>query len=216
MTQQTINLYDGLEALYYMDPTYFDGTAGEIKDKSGHGRHAQASGGPTIGVEGPDSFEATRFDGSDDKFIREEDAQTPITVLTIVKPSSEMTDGGKYQIIGDVNFNTVIGINGQSWNWFNGNPGASMGTVEDITPNEWYTVIWRATSSTRTDVFVNSVQKRARTYSSEIFPKLTNIGEGTHTYFKGDMAVIGIWHRAISKAEIEYLNRLTAPRRAQL
>ena len=220
MTQQTINLYDGLEALYYMDSTYYDDTADEIKDKSGHGRHAQASGGPTIGVEGPDSFEATSFDGSDDQF----DAGAPIgttgdeTLFALAKADgldgapaiTGNTDGNNgtalfFDVSEDLRY-TVAASNSTT---------AKFGGIQEDT---WY-ALTGVVDSGNTRLYVNGSLEATGSYSGKLAGD-DNFLIGNYprfdSRFNGDIAVVGRWFRALSDAEIEYLNRLTAPRRAQL
>ena len=71
MTTPTIDLRRGLEALYYFDERYFDGGANELKDRSGNRSPMAPSGGPTIGVAGPKSYDAASLDGTDDIFTGE-------------------------------------------------------------------------------------------------------------------------------------------------
>ncbi len=220
MTQQTINLYDGLEALYYMDPTYFDGTANEIKDKSGHGRHAQASGGPTIGVNGPDSFEATSFDGSDDKFDVGEplDSSEALCIFCVAKPNSvngvtriaDTDDGAGFALRfdnGEIDF-FVRDASG-------GGPNVEF---NDVNTGTFYSIVAVWTGQ-KIQLIINGDLKGETSVStrSTATSNLT-IGAATDNseFVNGDIATYAQWHRSLSDAELEYLNRLTAPRRAQL
>jgi len=224
MTQRTINLYDGLEALYYMDPTYFDGTAGEIKDKSGHGRHAQASGGPTVGVEGPDSFEATSFDGTDDYFDSvtiSSDYWDEITIATLFKMNeAKSIDTAIFGLRYTARI--VNNSNGEYEARVRDSNGDNVGTdMDDTIVNDYLLGILRYDGETvKTNLNGKTNVNSAPTGFENSKDRLIRVGGpnlgSSSGNLNGNIVFSGIWNREITDAEIEHLNRLTAPRRAQL
>jgi len=224
MTQQTINLYDGLEALYYFDEDYFDGTANEIKDKSGYGRHAQANGGPTVGVEGPDSFKAARFDGSDDYFNTGhtfDQTGSSVTVHAVFNSN----DRSKKQDIWDQSGSDsgislrYRGIDNNFISVVKNSSDNSLIRQFQGPENEWASATLRYDGSTHS-LFVNGNLMGTETISVGQSNDAAHIGSASFApprdTFDGEIAFVGRWSRALSDAEREYLNRLTAPRRGQL
>jgi len=230
MTQQTINLYDGLEALYYMDPTYFDGTAGEIKDKSGHGRHAEASGGPTVGVNGPDSFEGARLDGTDDYFkptgfpdgVLKSNEFTVFALATRAEQNNggylvNQMRGNGFRLLYDNSTSQF------SFSFYDGNRDFTAIKAPISESFGTHTFIAEHSAS---DVFRLTIDDKIRATLSGVgyTPPLGGneslyIGadhKGANAFMTGDIHAVGLWSRALSDAEREYLNRLTAPRRSQL
>jgi len=226
MTQRTINLYDGLEALYYFDPTYYDGTAGEIKDKSGNGRHAVASGGPTVGVEGPDDFEATSFDGTDDSFNF--DATKPVeqTLFAVFKATDANANtskdrgwviGGQTSSSGSaLGFNTTEELTFQTSSINDTNIKAAIPAQQD----RWYAVVGRF-DGTNLSIVNQNGEVGTNTQSAD-YQKFSGdrlyIGKRNSSFgwFGGQIAAAGKWSRALSDAEAQHLTNLTAPRRQLL
>jgi hypothetical protein len=68
MSNPTIDLSKDLEAFYDFDTRYWDPQRNELKDQSGYARHTEAVGGPSIGVQSVDDWEAAAMDGIDDRF----------------------------------------------------------------------------------------------------------------------------------------------------
>jgi hypothetical protein len=218
MTQRTINLYDGLEALYYFDSDYFDGPTGEIKDKSGHGRHATANGGPTVGVNGPNDFEAANFsgDGSGDSFVGEPVPSDSYTLFILFRQESVNDDDRRNYIGNKVsNGGATLYYRGAS-NKLEGLHTESDGSNQrvagfPIDANEWY-YAYLVYDGTKSKLIVNGIVQDIRqvTYSSS----QSNLIIGKE--MGGDIAIAGKWSRALSKSERDELDDLTAPRRAQL
>ncbi len=219
MTQRTINLYDGLEALYYFDSDYFDTQTNKLKDKSGHGRHAEASGGPTVGVEGPNDFEAASFDGSDDDFNYQQKSEQEQTISVLVKSNGypnkrhtiveyDSVPNG-YHILysfGDIEFR------------FPDSSGNLTIETSNTPTDVWklYTGLWDGGTVQlfEDNTLVASAPSTSHNTSSRV---RANIGSsGGSNYWNGDIAFAGRWSRALSDTEIEYLNSLTAPRRQML
>jgi hypothetical protein len=230
MTQQTINLYDGLEALYYMDPTYFDGTAGEIKDKSGHGRHAQASGGPTIGVSGPDSFEGARLDGTDDYFKPTgfPDGVLKSNEFTVFALATRAEQGKDEYLVNQMGGNGFRLRYREPFDefWFAFYDGSGSADNVRVPISETFGTHTFIAEHSASDVFRLTIDDETRGTLSGVGytpPDGSNeslhIGatyDGSNQFMKGDIHAVGLWSRALSDAEREYLNRLTAPRRSQL
>ena len=229
MTQRTINLYDGLEALYYFDSDYFDGTTGEIEDKSGHERHATAQGGPTVGVNGPNDFEAASFDGNDDKFVpsgrlRPSNNGESFCVFLI----SRANDTGSPEVpVGTVNNNNKgfdikhdMVDNSMSANVADTN-NVFHGEEISVDPTQYVAHALNIDGTSGYTYTVNGESKRQEFTSGEVYnigPRELQIGIRTTSngYFNGDIALAAVWSRALSHSEIERLNDLTAPLRAQL
>lgn len=212
MTQRTINLYDGLEALYYFDSTYYDGTKGEIKDKSGHGNHGDVNGSVTIGLEGPNSFESGDFAGGTVS-ITDVSVNPPYTVSMLIR--DDVTDGGAYPIVSanDGGTDVSIAINNGGYLWYNsGDYNAPIETVDT-----YALVTFRAIDSTTQNIVLDNFKQVDIYDDTNIDSDFNLIGAGTFSNnYDGEIAFMGFWDRAISDAEISYLNRLTAPRRSQL
>ncbi len=227
MTQRAINLYDGLEALYYFDPTYYDGTTGEIKDKSGHERHASAEGGPTIGVNGPNEFEATNFDRSDDRFIVGSDAKispddAPVTLFASFKSDSNATSQTVINASADNDKRQSLGVNGNNSevNYGLHNTGEVTRIPNSVTDSREWNQVTAVLESDKNPVLYYKGERfdnnNGDLYAGNNDTIVIGEGAGNNRHFGGKIAVIAGWSRALSDAERAYLDRLTAPRRAQL
>jgi len=225
MPNRTINLYDGLEALYYFDSDYFNNGSDEISDQSGYGRHAEAKGGPTVGVEGPDDFEATSFDGSDDYFdidsVANDEPLSEVTATALVKQQTTNNDNEEYVSVGGFDFtlfkNSSERVAFKIWDTAN----TSFAAVTQVPANKYHVLagvhdgdsirVFRdgdlqAVESTDGNDIRNSGNEAA----------IGALASGSNNYINADIAFVGVWYRALSGAEIEHLSHLTAPRRAQL
>lgn len=219
MTNQTINLSKGLEALYYLDPDYYDGQRGVIQDQSGYGRHASASGGPTIGVEGPNDFEATSFDGSDDRMDLNQtlDNSGEQTVAVLVDGDEGAIFGAKSSNDGwllSAGFGKVIyNLRDEGGNdtkvqydlsapiglrFFAGTYDGEVMKIYDDDANVADTTALSSHSVASVNAAVGAT------------------ANGSDSTFDGKIIFAGKWSRTLSDSEIAYLNRLTAPRRAQI
>jgi len=218
MTQQTINLYDGLEALYYFDEDYFDGTANEIKDKSGYGRHAQASGGPTVGVEGPDSFEAASFDGSDDYYsVPDMNTFAPTDKYTVTIAFNGQS-GPLFHSRSERDVTFGLG-NKANIEWFDGNNTTTISTDTTIDNGLWQVVTFVVDGpSGIAKIFVDGELdvNESVTYNPVSISGSNTIGKKLSDHYSGQMSFLAVHGRVLSDAEVQQLTRLTAPRRAQL
>jgi len=227
MPQRTINLYDGLEALYYFDSDYTDFGANELKDKSGYGRHAEATGGPTFDVEGPDDFEAVALDGTDDFFDSDfgfDSAPTEATIFTLVKPTN--LDRNTQNIFNNLQQGRSqgFGLVVSNGNELMAEVGTTDGSREqarfsNFTEDTFFSAVARLENGTLR-LFVDG-ESVADTTFSDIDNDPTNTfhiaANGTGSAdFEGEVAAAALWSRALSDAEIGQLNRLTAPRRGML
>jgi len=224
---RTINLYDGLEALYYFDSDYFNNGSNEISDQSGHGRHAEASGGPTVGVNGPAGFEATSFDGIDDQFD-----PSGITVFSDKSYTNAALVNGKYNKVysqhrgaGDrVNFRSGSDFLRYGYADSNGDfYDIKFSPLSDF-EDRWILLVNQYDESTDTHRFYADGQtKTSRGDGFTVADSGQNnhytIGsnyDGSGIFFDGEIAYVARWSRALSTTEIEQLDRLTGPRRAML
>jgi len=228
MTQRTINLYDGLEALYYFDSDYFDGTTGEIKDKSGHGRHATANGSPTVGVNGPNDFEAASFSGgnSGDYFLTNTIQPPELSIFTIVKVDSGgwICDLGRPSGgAGYVSLRALTDNNGVSFRLTAGgeenNTNEEYETGYNYNKGEYHRVLATFTPQT-VQLSVDGDYAISTTTGYELYYEGTGGSIGAIRNgageLSGDISVFGAWSRVLTSEENEALNRLTAPRRSQL
>ena len=220
----TINLQKGLEALYYFDEKYLDQNDDSIGDHSGKGRRAEASGGPTVGVPGPNDFQAASFDGIDD-VIKLSDStgmpssdNEPVTFAVRIKTyaddganeyffSSQGSGGfqnNTYSLVFDANIFGITGGDNDDYTRLRG----EYNTEEwfdfvGIYDGEEFRIYFDGVFIDRTDVDV-TLQDGNPDYT---------IKSENHSY---DLAYACVWSRAISYEEIQTLNRMTAPRRAQI
>lgn len=218
----TINLNKGLEALYYFDEQNFDSQRNVIRDHSGYGRHADANGGPTIGVNGPNGFRATGFDGSDDGFnAGPYIGLDKISVAVLFKSDVKNADGNGNTLV-------YIGSSPDNINQFGDNLRftyrrksddkiQSLNTGSTIDVGEWQTAIFtQDRNKPRVTLEVDgntAVQSKASNHSSA---PIREVGNGRYAPWDGDIAFAAGWSRILSPAEKEFLKNITAPRRAQL
>jgi hypothetical protein len=229
MVQPDIDLQRDCELWCDFDIDYFDSQRNKIRDRSGNGRNPAASGGPTLGANGPDSFEAASFDGSDDSF------ETPtishdvseLTVHTIVTPEVESKSSGIiYAATSEFDFSLRYRDNNEFRADVTANiPGGGTDFQSinfSASPRESIRI---------THIFDNGIQKmfvngelvgQNNLAGPTIAPKNSSarifiIGSnGSGKVFTGSITMVAEWSRVLNASEIEYLNRLTEPRRAQL
>jgi hypothetical protein len=238
MPRPTIDLQRDCELWCDFDTDYFDSQRNKILDRSGNGRHPVAEGGPTLGVNGPDNFEAASFDGNDDKFVLEDNGTFGITdkvslLITIKVPKAPFGAGaankgliGKGnggQLFGSSTEGIYLGIN-RFDNTLQLVSAGSLGrTTHVIEGDKFVTVVCvvNATNGVQSiSVGGENVSKSVGGIDSLSTDKGAAIGNikssAGNREVAADIAQAGIWSRVLSDAEIEYLNRLTEPRRAQL
>jgi len=222
MPEPTINLQKDLELWVDFDTTYYDGQRNRVQDRSGHGRHPAASGGPTFGQQGPNSFEAVSFDGVDDFFNTNTrlgaDEQS---VFAIVKPAAADLDGNQHEILdGSGNSGYTLGFNNKRIGWaLEDGTNSTVGVGRSVSSGKWYSVagIW---DLKRIKLFVNGVmsdKKPLTTHNQGTVDTIigsNNVRSGS--FINGEIATVARWHRVLSDAEIQALNNLTGPRRSQL
>jgi len=227
---RAINLYDGLEALYYFDSDYFDNGSNEISDQSGHGRHAEASGGPTVGVEGPRSFKATAFDGTDDLFSAEstfpQDHHSEFTIAVIVRTNKDI----------DINSPIVSFGNGDrtwfeyrqafnNWDWayndVNGNYNSGPGNINVASDGTWEFLVGGFEPVDETSGYFRTRSLTTGGFSRDLMnDELQEAGGSIHinknSTYSTAISFVAAWSRKLNRAEENTLGRLSAPRRSQL
>lgn len=227
----SINLNKGLEALYYFDEQNFDNQTNQLQDYSGYGRHAVARGGPTVGVNGPDDFEAASFDGIDDYFsnnsVRAGQKEMTLTMLIKFDRANKQSPfSSDINIAPGIVLNTANGdlFGLRVWNNDGGRYDAEVEFFDRF--NEYFLLTHRfGAKPSQFDTFFDD-QLKPEVSTGDIgdnelrvpFNEL-NIGaqnQQTSNPLSGEVAFTALWRRALSYAEIEQLNRMTAPRRAQL
>jgi hypothetical protein len=225
MPEPTINLQKDLELWVDFDTTYYDGQRNRVQDRSGHGRHPAASGGPTFGQQGPNSFEAVSFDGVDDKFSYRSPTSFDFSVSTIFclfkANNSDRGDGplGVNQRFVEIDHaNRAFVTYNDSSNTSIKYPDCGSVVGGNGTQNEWIYFILRR------DLPNGLIQ--TLTEDGELFDERTAagtqatndrivLGEGFDN-LKGEIAFFAFWERFLSSAEIQAVSRLTGPRRSQL
>jgi len=219
-----LNLSKGLEALYTFDAPDFDSQRNHMRDRSGHGHHAVASGGPTLGVESPVG-EAASFDGSDDYFDTGDplaaEEQTVFAVVNfddlndrVVAGTSRLSADGDdgYQIWAKggtrLIFQIADGVDGS-------NTQASWST--DRT-GEWLRLVGRWTGE-EVQLIANGELKDSKpetTHTQADTNTKIGVRQGDDLNYKGDIAVFGRWSRSLTWSEIQEINRMTARRVSRL
>lgn len=232
MTKPSIELRRGLEALFYMDERYWDGTKNELKDRSGKRNHASATGGPTVGVQGPREYDAAYFDGTDDLFsFADDETHSGLTEFSIfvvfkidVLPS---TAGRNYELIrrtvNDNAFDLKIHENGDRLEW-HVNAGGTWNTVETSAAMEterWYyaTALYEDPEMTlRVAGGVDETLAKTHSTGGEVTSSTSTVkigSDGTAGYTEGWIAVASYWsEKSLSETEIKALLNASGPRRA--
>jgi hypothetical protein len=227
MPNPTIDLQRDCELFVDFDTDYFDSQRDKILDRSGNGRHPEASGGPALGANGPDNFEAASFDGSDDFF---ETVKPPvgdeITVFSIVRSQDGASSNNtlnvgssklsqfpwSFEVISDrVEFAVSDGTD-------------NLNVSISANASGYRFAVGRAKSNDFISVSDKGANKSVRNINIPIAQNPKTLTIGARSDFKGggsqfqqaDIASVAYWSRVLSDAEVEYLFRLTEPRRAQL
>jgi hypothetical protein len=225
MPNPIIDLQRDCELWCDFDTDYFDLQRGKILDRSGNGRHPEAQGGPTLGANGPDNFEAASFDGSDDFFLTDFspadiiDDEATVFINATPGPSGQQIGIHGYFSVGG-GFNTYFRQRQGELGVFSEELGASGNRFPLVQDNENAKLLLNTslkTNESRLSIngdvrFTSSVSQFTELRSSNNFV----IGDGPDDNFSGNIIQVGIWSRSLSREEELYLNRLTEPQRAQL
>jgi hypothetical protein len=192
------------------DSQYVDAQRGIVRDRSGHGRHPVASGGPTFGQNGPDSFEAVSLDTTDDFFS---------VPQTVGEMKSEKTVFAVHDFSGSI-IDSDEGTQGFSLRSNELVVRLSDGSIiQAELSKEPSSIVGRFDNgdilvTDGKDTTTNSTSTSIGTGQTD-----TTIGVNNNLRFGnsgGKLSVLAVWSRALSDAEIDYLNRLTAPRRSNV
>jgi hypothetical protein len=224
MPNPTIDLQRDCELFVDFDSDYFDSQRNKILDRSGNGRHPEASGGPTLGGNGPDNFEAASFDGSDDFFDSNTTANAnEQTVMALVSLDAKNAQRSPIIAGDEGTFSTGFGLrqdDSDNISYFIFDGGGSF--IEIATPdynvNEFVFAVGVFDGSEIRLIIDGDVKDSEPVTSYRQASRSTKIGTNgtTSSFLSGDIAFTARWSRVLNDAEIEYLNRLTEPRRAQL
>ncbi len=219
MPEPTINLNKGLQALYYFDEQNFDNQRNLMRDHSGHGRHLDAVGGVTVGVEGPDSFEAAAIPSG-------ASLQTDPVTLSYGS-TDEITVAITYKLTGSEDARPLEHLEATrgfklridkpddifDWTVYDGTNASRVRKFATPDIGDWTTDVV---------TFENNNQKIIRNgglLGQDTNTNISSLLSPTNIILSdqiADIAFASVHNRVLSSAEIEYLNRLTAPRRAQL
>jgi len=220
MSEPTIDLQRGLEAWYDFGADYYDSQRNAIEDKSGYGRHAEAEGGPSVGISGPEEFEATRFDGSDDAFVADNiSAFQEQSGVVIARPNADE----RGSIFSNSDYSTGFTMerspSGSFRVLFYDDSGNSVSpTVQDFPANQWavFGFSWDGEEIT---VFGNDDSVTSDLTTHTLGNRPLTVGSwagGVSNQFDGDIALAARWSRPFTPVEAEYLRNLTGPRRTHL
>jgi hypothetical protein len=224
----TINLRDGLEALYYFGENDFDPQRNQLQDHSGYGRHATANGSPTVGVNGPNDFEAANFSGGNSGdyfavpsgFIDVDDFSISCLIKAPLSADGSGTsilntdnvDSDHLQLRYTANGSIKFGI-GESGVKFD------VTSTQGYHDDEYHTITAvREGNEIRLYIDSNLVNSNSNSNIGSVSNNNPYIGakrDGSKN-FSGEMAFVMYHTRAVSYSEIERINDLTAPRRSQL
>ncbi len=218
MPEPTINLNKGLEALYYFDEQNFENQRNLMCDHSGYGRHLNTVGGVTVGVNGPDSFEAAGIPSG-------ASLQTDSVALSY-ESTGEITVAITYRLTGSEDslvlshlastkgFSVRIDTPDEIFDW-NVYDGTNFSKIRAPPPDigDWTTDVLTFENNDQKIIRNGSlIEQKTNTDISSIASP-TDILQSDQI---ADIAFASVHNRVLSSAEIDYLNRLTAPRRAQL
>jgi hypothetical protein len=169
-------------------------------------------------VNGPDNFEAASFDGNDDKFSLSDRFDIPDgepwSIFTIAKP----VDGfNRVPVVSQGNEPTLRYVTDTNKIEFLENDFDTVGVNIRPIGGEFNTLVFSCDGATF-NVFLNGEFEGSTPSISTTKLRINHIGARADSGVFGniDMATIGVWNREFNDAEIEYLDRLTEPRRAQL
>lgn len=224
MPDPTIDLQRGLEVQYDFSTRYWDNQKNHIRDKSGYGRHAVASGGPSIGVSGPGEFEAASLDGGDDHFQLTNALFThgePFTVYGLTAPDD--ISGTLFGMHENTSWHLKYEAPNDRWRltWRDGSQEYSTMGVSAV-PGEFQPVFvqWDGTENLR-------LFRGTEDSDDAVEPNnLEDDGDNNHignyetssglesSWFAGDIASFGVWSRELSHSERAFLSSVTGPRRS--
>ena len=135
----------------------------------------------------------------------------PLTVFALVKLATLNTNQGYISIGGSDQRHLLYSSNTATW-FFSGS-GGTYGQAAGggaLTAGLWYSLVGRAQSSTSRQVFINGIQRGTDTTAvSPTASSLCVAGASWSSgapqagfYLNGDMAVWGVWNRALTDGEI--------------
>jgi hypothetical protein len=223
MTQRTINLYDGLELLYYMDSDFVDFGSNTISDMSGHGRHGDVNGGITFGENGLNDLKSANFNSSSEILtsgIDDFDNFNTLTFFGIVKLRDEtadirlfrLTPNQAMELKSDSGAGLTLRVNRFDEDF-------KLSTRNDLFDEHiMYAVRFDETSLELiiSRFSTGSFDRAVRNTSSGVpvnTPDTVVIGEGASN---ADHTLFGASSRLLSDAELKLLSRLTATRQQLL
>lgn len=207
-----INLQKDLEVMYAPSPQTFHNGRNQLMDLSGYGRHATASGGPTISDDGPDDFGQIDTNGIDADLQHSNiEISGSWTVAFLIRQS---TSWSNYEYITDPTYEQYE----QGVIYFNQNGTlvySDQGGFGSLPEKKWgLGVIRHDGSGTACGhiLYDDVVDTDTRQLSDDTTLRISSIfgGQTETRAFEGQMAYFGTWSRFVSFAEIGLLNDLTA------
>lgn len=220
MTEPTINLQKDLEVWTDFTTEYYNDRQNKVQDKSGYGRHGQLENGATLGVSGPQSFDAVSFDsgGENVRYAAGENVinDPPFSAAILLNNDQ---DNNPREIFGSVNVTNsgwaiVQESGGRNYKVRIDNQGLTA--IASVEVGNWQFLGFSYDGS-KVVTFYDGLASRIRDGLSGFTAHGSDLQLGnTESQFFGDVAFVGLWSRVVTGAEFRYMNELTAPRRAQL
>ena len=230
----TINLRDGLEALYYFGEQDFKPQRNLLQDHSGYGRHASTNGSITFGNEGRNNFASANFTpSSNDQLVTPLSDFTGVTEMTLAahvdvdsgndavifsnaggndNSGFEVTveDAGNNLIFQYYNDDGTVQFT-RDLSYFGGGPTfvfitVSPNSIRYMTINDGEILVRAKSNGYDSIALDNNEDKNLRISGNP----------NSSDFLSGNISFAGVWFRVLSIAELREIIRLTARRRAQL
>jgi hypothetical protein len=203
------------------DTDYVDSQRSTVKDRSGYGRHPVASGAPSFGANGPDSFQAVSGDGNDD-ILTTGEVENPIekgqndeATLAVLASVNALQDRQTIFSFRSLGFGIETRSGFINFRLFDGNGNFVSDNITESTEEfKLYTIKFDSGTVIGRDSDGNVAKQVTDVKRSSGSYKI--LGRTGNDFLNGRIAFSAAWSRALADVEIDYLNQLTAARRAQL
>jgi len=213
------NLMSGLRGLWHFNEASWNGTAGEVKDKSGNANNGVRVGTATTSATGMFGSSGT-FNGTTDYISIPDSTSLNIpTALSISAWVKRERTGTREIFLGKSDGNSVNSYwfeftGGNLFNFFTAvTQGNSVRTISDTSWHH-YVGTWDGTTQS---TYIDGVFDSSRGAVGSIATNAQTLGIGRlgglgALYFKGEIDEVAIWSRALHADEIKQLYRRGANR----
>jgi len=203
-------LFAALVAHWAMDEGSWNGTAGEVQDRSGYGNHGQAVNGATTG---PGRIgRAGTFDGTDD-YVEIPAANSLVlgsngTVTAWVK--FDTLPSGTHQILGSLTYQNGLLLNqigGDFYTYWKSTGGPQVTVSNAFAVNEWYHLAMTNNGGSLR-VYINGVLRGSGSEGTNNYTnQILRIGGLTSQKWNIDGLVddVGIWNEGLNEAKVRSL-----------